>query len=251
MPRCQDPLITQLNALGFNALRIPRTDYEPTCLLVRQGEAVPVLFGSLDEGFANVSKPEFTIGSVGQLEKGSSAKYQRRLGLKFASDWLRSPLAKLDAMFAATKHISYRFGEMRLLSVSLAVLNQIIIKAEPTTALANVSESRLFLISEVLQAKEFILITEGDSTKAVTAQALALDAIVTNVEGSIDATHSQSGILVFKATKYHSIGFKAYEIEVAGGGFRLAPSGASSALSHMSQDEPSFNPVLFEEHALF
>jgi hypothetical protein len=205
------------------------------------------MFGSLPDGFINARPPAYEVGSAGQLAKATTAKYRRGIGLKLASDWLSAAPANFGTIFDGTKRISFRFGSMRLLSIPLAVLSRTLADAEPTLALADVFGARLFVISEVLQAKEFLLIAEGDSAQAIALSPLVLDPVGAGVEMSIDSSLAHAGILAFKATKHHSIGFKAYEIELSGGDFRLVPSAASAALSHMTEEEPTFEPVLFDE----
>ncbi|MDX1966426.1 MAG: hypothetical protein SFV23_04575 [Planctomycetaceae bacterium] len=248
---CRDPLLAQLNALGFNALRIPRTDYEPCRLLVRQGKVPPSLFGSLTDGFVGVRVPEATVGAAGQLAKAATAKYRRGIGLRMACDWLRATLSSLEAVFDEKSRVSFRFGDMRLLSVPLAALSQAFTDAEPAPALSDVPGARLFVIGEVLQAKEFVMIGEGGSTKGLAASPVAFDPAGPAVEVSIDSSLSHAGVLVFKANKFHTIGFKAFEIELSGGDFRLVPTAPSAGLTHLSEGQPSYEPIVFDEYQLF
>lgn len=251
MAWCKDPFISQLNAMGFNALRVPRLDYEPCKLLIRGGATAPTLFGSFADGFHGVNPPEFVIGASGQLAHAASGKYRRTLGLKLISDWLTSPIATFASAFSGAKSVSFRFEYLRLLSVPLAQLSQAIFEAEPTNALVDAASARLFVIGEVLQTKELVVVVEGCSANSLDAVAPALQESAAALEVSIDQSHTNAGVLVFRSSKQHSIGFKAYELEIANGGFRLTSSNAAAGLSHLSEGDQQFVPVLFDEHKQF
>jgi hypothetical protein len=250
MPLCRDPLVAHLNSLGFNALRIPRTDYVPTTLVFVERGNPPSLLGSFQEGFEQVSPLESTIAAAGQFSGTTTGSYRNKIGLKLACDWLKADPTSLSGALAGARKLTFRFGEMRLMSVSMAALINAIATSEPSPLLCSLAGSRLYVISEVLQAKQFMLLTEGEASKvaAIAVSAISPDRI--RADMSIDASKANSGMLVFKAAVHHTIGFKAYEIEIAGGEMRLVPNSGSLGLSHLADVEESYSPTLFDDTVL-
>jgi hypothetical protein len=247
MPLCRDPLISQLNSLGFNALRVPRSDYLPAAVLVQQRDGMPSMFGTLADSFEDVIQPSPVIGAAGQFSAATTASYKKKTALKIASEWLKLTATDLSGAFGGAKRVTFRFGDMRILSVPLGAISQILLAAEPTVALLGLAESRIFVITEVLQAKEFLFLAEGESRQAVSLASGAIDPAALKIDGTFDAAKAGSGLLVFKAAEPHTIGFKAYEIEVSGGDLRLRQSPTSSGLSHMASQDRDYVPTIFGE----
>lgn len=243
MPLCRDPLVAQMNSLGFNALRVPRTDYVPNAVLVQERSGQASLFGTLDTCFDGVVLPGSSISGAGEFAGASTASYKRKTALKIASDWLQSA-TDLSAAFGGAKRITFRFADMRILVAPLSALITSLLDAEPSATLLGLSEARLFVITEVLQAKEFLFLAEGESSQSVAVSGAAIDPATLKIEGNIDAAKAGSGLLVFKAATHHTIGFKAHEIELFGGEFRLIQAAKSTGLSHMTESTKDYLPVL-------
>lgn len=248
MPLCRDPLVAQLNSMGFNALHVPRTDYVPTTLLVVASGHAPSLFGSLSDAFEAIHPPDPIVAAAGQFSGATTASYRTKMGLRLACDWLGLTPAQLSGALDGAKRMTFRFSDMRLMSVTLAALNKVLMAAEPAAALLTLAASRLFVISEALQAKQFLLFTEGESAKGVSISASAIDALPVQLGVSADVSKAGSGLVVFNAAQYHTIGFKAYEIEMAAGDFRLVPKGGTG-LSHMTSGEDEYSPAVFDNFA--
>lgn len=247
VPLCRDPLVAQLNSMGFNALRVPRSDYVPPALLVRRGGSPPVLWGPLTDGFEAPAPPTPFEAAAGQLSAATTAAYRKSTALRLAADWLGTEPARLSGAFDGVRRITFHIGDMRALSVPLSKLTDYLLAAEPTPALMTLSGSRLFAITEVLQAKGFTLVAENEAMHQA-----AVAGSIENLGGAdftVDSAKAASGVVVFRSTSHHTVGFKAYEIEIAGGLFGLIKSGGSTGLSHLADGEPAYHPVVFDDFA--
>lgn len=250
MPICRDPLVSQLNALGFNALRVPRVDYVPPALLTRASLSEPVLWGTLKAGFDGLSPPEPLESAQGQLSTTATAAYQKNTAIRLVADFLRINPLQLSGAFDGANRISFHLGKLRVLSTPLAKITDFLLAAQPTPALTALSRSRLFVITEVIQVKALTLVAENASMQRAAIAGSAMDPLLPSADITVDAANAMSGVLVFNATVPHTVGFKAHEIELSAGVLGLVASRSSTGLSHLAGDEPTYEPVIFDEFLL-
>jgi hypothetical protein len=135
MPLCRDPLVANLQAQGFNALRVPRTDYVPGTILFHVRKSLPERFGELGDAFEQAPPVEVIASSQADHFTGvSTGHYRRHLGLKLAAQGLGLPQATIEAALGGFTRVSFHFAEMRLLSADMASIASILPGAEPTQA---------------------------------------------------------------------------------------------------------------------
>ena len=66
----------------------------------------------------------------------------------------------------------------------------------------------------------------------------------------VETSKASHGLLVFHSREYHSIGFKAYEVELLDGELRLRRSLEGTGFTHMSDHEVPPEPALFGDMLL-
>ncbi len=250
MPFCRDPLVANLQAQGFNALRVPRTDYVPGTILFHVRKSPPERFGDLSDAFEQTPPVQAIASSQADHLTGvSTGRYRRQVGLKLAAQWLGVPQATIEAALGGFTRVSFHFAEMRILSCDMALIASLLPGAAPTEALLALPDSRLFVVHEVLQAKQISCLNEIEHQNAasvsVSVEAAAKSAAKAGLE--LNAEKASLGLLVFSSKKHHTIGFKAYEIELADGEYRLRAPLETAGLTHLTEPDLAWEPVLFEE----
>lgn len=250
MPICRDPFVANLQAQGFNALRVPRTDYVPGTILFHVRKSPPERFGELSDAFEQAPTVEVIASSQADHFTGvSTGRYRRQMGLKLAAQWLGVPQAAVEAALGGFTRVSFHFAEMRLLSSDMASIAALLPGGEPTEALLALPDSRLFVVHEVIQAKQISCLNEIENQNAtsvaVSVEAAAKSAAKAGLE--LNADKASLGLLVFSSKKHHTIGFKAYEIELADGEYRLRAPLKASGLTHLTEPNLACEPVLFED----
>lgn len=250
MPLCRDPFVANLQAQGFNALRVPRTDYLPGTVLFHVRKSSPERFGDLTDAFIDVPEFKTVVSSqAGHFTGVSTGRYRKNMGLKLVAQWLGMQPAAVEAVLGGFTRVSFHFDQMRLLSIDMASIATALLGAEPTGALLTLPDSRLFIVHEVLQAKQISCLNEvqTQSTASLSASVEAAAAVATKAGFDLNAEKAATGLLVFSSEKYHSIGFKAYEIEVADGDYHLRRPLEASGLTHLTEPDLAWEPVLLDD----
>jgi hypothetical protein len=255
MPLCHDPLVSLLNSFGFNALRVPRSDYVPGSVLIRSGDGVVSLFGTIKDAFdvSDGVSLEVTKALAGeQFEGANSANYRIGVAAKLLSDWLPIATPSLASGFGGAKRISYQIRKTRLLATSVVSILRLLTDAEPTAVLLLLDRTRLFVVSEVLQTKELVLIAQSNTAGTVAFDASLISGVAAAGTASceLDASKAASGILRFAFGDFHTIGFKAHELEIAEGQYRLSTTGNKPGLSHLAPTDKKYLPIVFDGEPL-
>ncbi|HET7436860.1 MAG TPA: hypothetical protein VFN10_19280 [Thermoanaerobaculia bacterium] len=253
MPLCRDPLVTLLNSFNFNAVRVPRNDYRPGSVLVRSDGSVSLL-GAFDEVFSVASKealPVTDAGAVAAFEGATSARYRGAIAARLLAEWFGAGSPSAASSVSGADRISYQIQQTRLLSTTVSAVLRLLADAAPSPALLQLEGARLFVITEVLQAKGLVV-----SAGRGAAGTLALDASLvpgTSARGTatveLDAGSASSGMLRLTFADYQTIGFKAHEVEIADGDYRLSPA-LKRGLSHMATTPEEYEPIVFDAEPL-
>lgn len=247
MPLCRDPLVANLKAQGFNTLRVPRTDYVPGTVLFQSRKGLLEYFGGFSSAFdVAVALPTRTSAQATHFTGISTGRYRRQLGLKIACEWLGVPSGALDATFGKISRVSFHFGEMRLVTTELAAIAAFLDIAEPSLALTALPESRLFIVHEVLQARQISCLNEAEGQAASSFDLDAAKTTASQAGFSVNGEKTSLGLLVFSSDTYHSIGFKAYEIEIAEGAFQLKRALDTAGVPHLTDVDVAWEPVIFD-----
>lgn len=132
------------------------------------------------------------------------------MGIKLAAQWLGAPQTAVEAAlggrlyprqlpFRRNAAFEFRHGG------SIAAL---LPSGEPTEALLALPDSRLFVVHEVLQAKQISCLNENENQNAtsvdVSVDAAAKSAAKAGLE--LNAEKGSLGLLVFSSKKHHTIG---------------------------------------------
>lgn len=251
MPVCRDPLVASLRSQGFNTLRVPRKDYLPGVVLFQPRRDGLEVFGPFASAFGDAAGLEIAESAQAEAFSGTTtSSYRRGVALKLASTWLGVPEAGLSSLFNGATKLSFRFGELRILTTSLAAVGERLLAAEPTETLLALPESRLFVVHEVLQAKRIFCLNEADRDGSVSMHAKETLTNMAELGFEVEASKASQGLIVFQSREYHTIGFKAYEVEYADGGLHLRRPLDSTGFTHLDDEEAQPEPALFEDPLL-
>ena len=248
MPICRDPLVANLRAQGFNTLRVPRKDYLPGTVLFQIGGNALEVFGPFSSAFKSGSQVEVSESSKATTFSGTvTSSYRRGMALKLASAWLGVPEAGVRSLFSGATKLSFRFGDLRVLTTSLGMLGEHLAASEASDALMVLHESRLFVVHEVLQAQRIYFVNEVDGDASFGLHVKESLTEMVDLGFQVEASKAAQGLIVFASREYHTIGFKAYEVEIVDGEFHLRRSLESSGFTRMSDEEERYEPALFED----
>ena len=243
MPLCKDPLVSLLNGFGFNASRIPRRDYLPGSILARKRGQAVIFFGPLVKAFelpGATSLPMTEVARADHFEGAATAGYRLGLAAKLLSPWLplQSPITAMG--FSRAKRISFRIGRIKVLTAAIADILQFMAQSEPSPALMGLNDCSLFIISEVMQIKELSLVGGSEVESSALLGGQEMPGIKAEVGGTGE------GLIRLILNDYHTIGFKAHEIEINNGEYKLAAGRKPGGLNHMARLDDEYNPIIFE-----
>lgn len=253
MPICRDPLVAMLNSWGFNALRCPRMDYLPASVLTRTRNSRISFFGAWAEAFTAPEVPVSHQASGMQYDGQTTGRYRSHIGLKLLTDWLGAVTGNLSSAVAGSHRLSFQLRDTRVMTISPAALSNALASAEPTDGLLDVSETRMFLLTDALQVKELVMVVEKEGTSAATMSVEAMPAVpAAGPRGTVETNFDRAseGLVRFRCEKFHTIGYKVCEVEIADGAFRLSPSNRPVFGVQMSNAEERYEPVVFEPEPL-
>ena len=248
MPVCRDPLVANLRAQGFNTLRVPRKDYIPGTVLFQPRSSGMEVFGTFASAFLGVAAIKITESSKGATFSGTmTSSYRRGVALKLASAWLGLPEAGLRSLFSGANKFSFRFGDLRVLTTPLGELGASLAASEATDALLRLPESRSFIVHEVIQAKRIFCVNEEEGRASFGIHADETITEMAKIGLEADSSKAAEGMIVFSSKEFHTIGFKAFEIEIADGEYSLRRSLKTSGFTGLDDEESNLQPAFFDD----
>jgi hypothetical protein len=215
----------------------------PGSLIVRARRAEPVWFGALTDGFEIDSPAHEEVADSSKYEGLSTASYCFGIAARLLGDWIGSD-ATLSSGGGKEHRISFEIRGVRVVTMAPALLSNALFSADPRPAVIALDQVRLYAITEVIQARKIVMFADR-STKARGYLDLK-PGPGHAAKFEIDGSKAAQGVCALTFRQHHTIGFKAHELELFDGSYRLVLA-PSAGLTHANAPGASHEPVVFDD----
>jgi hypothetical protein len=177
---CDDPFVTYLNSIGYNAIRLPRAHFRPLQIMSKEGNALTWL-GDVSDVFipepqtrlpnleADIAAGEFSGKRSGQLSVGLGISL---LGSIIGA--LGGSKLGLEVAYKRAKYITFEFSDVLIDRVAPAQLDQFL-------GGSDVNPSSV-AIGKMLDADQVYVITSIVKSRKFTVEATTSDGTSLNME---------------------------------------------------------------------
>jgi hypothetical protein len=218
---CDDPFVTYLNSIGFNAIRLPRAGFKPLQILSKEGKDLTWL-GDLTDVF--VPGPDAKLPQVqadvpaGQFSGKRSGQLKVGLGLSLLGSIIGAmggTKLGLDAAYQQASYITFEFSDVLMDSVAPAQLDKFLGGSDVNPASVSVSKlldsDAVYVVTSVVKSSKFTV----DATNARgTSVALSVPAIQGAVKGDVkvSADSASAAKITYEGKVPLAFGFQAGQL---------------------------------------
>jgi len=256
MAFCEDKALTYLNNVGYNVVRLPRSDVKPLDILGQEESQPLERLGALPLVWQSAAPtPEPAAGDTAGISGRSTSAIKLSFGLKILENVLScmgAAIPQVNGAYSRARSIRFEFREPVILSVDLFAIGRYLAKGDLATDNPVVSrymlseDARAYVIYEVLlsQAIRVSALDEHEADAQVHVD-LVKEAVGGNIE--VTANGSSRGDLTYRGKTPLAFGYKAQEIIYGDTGWNVQrqETSAEGALE-FDPARPLAAPVLFK-----
>lgn len=174
-PKQKDPSVSKLNDLGYNVIKVPRTDIAPLDLLGRDDPKSPLRkFGTIST-FWKTSAP-IPMPGPSSIAASLNNTHSNKLDLGFGLDLLTGVLAvfgasapSLDLSHTSAKSLEFNYTGVTTVSIDTGILGDYL--TDGALAFTNPETKHRFLSQGSDQGSEVYIITEVIRATSITVTA--------------------------------------------------------------------------------
>jgi hypothetical protein len=256
MAFCEDPALTFLNRLGYNVVRLPRTDLLPLEVLGSESGRAPQLLGRLDAVWeSKIPTPPITSGDVATVSGRSTSDVRIGFGLKILEGILGAmgaTVPQVGLAYSQARSVRFEFKDPDLRKIDPLLVGNFLAQGDLRTENPFVrhymlsEDTEAYVVTEVLLSSSIRVVALDKSEVGAKLDVKAItEGLGANVQVNMNA--GIEGDLVYKGKQPLAFGYKAHEIVYSGKEWnvrRLEPSGGSALLG--SEARELAPPVLFK-----
>ncbi|MDB5311352.1 MAG: hypothetical protein JWO38_5554 [Gemmataceae bacterium] len=225
---CNDPFVTYLNSIGFNAIRLPRANFKPLQILSKEGKDLTWL-GDVSDVFvpgpdtrlpavqANEPAGEFSGRRSGQLKVGLGVSL---LGSIIGA--MGGSKLGLDVAYKQANNITFEFSNVSIDSVAPAQLDKFLGGSDVNPTSVSVGKlldaDAVYVVTRVVKSAKFIV--EGTNSRG-TGVTLSVPAIQGAVQGDVkvSAEDAASTRVSYQGKTPLAFGFQAVQLYYENGAY--------------------------------
>lgn len=245
MAFCSDKGVNYLTALGYNVVRIPRTNIAPCDLIGRERDQMRL--GTLNHLVTKPGTlPSLTTAASADISGKSTDKMKIGIGLNILGpiiNALAGTTLGIKAAYEKAKFVQFSFEDVTMDSVEPAAIGQFLQNAEidvenPVLKRYVLGKGQLFVIVEALKSKKLTVTSEASLSGGVAVDVPVIQAAASG-KLEVDLSKAASGQVTYTGTKPLVFGFKCMRValikgvldvsDVAPGDISLAMGNAPSA----------------------
>jgi hypothetical protein len=224
MAFCSDKGVNYLTALGYNVVRIPRTNVAPRDLIGRDRDQMRL--GTLDQLVTNPGAlpPLTTDADAANISGKSTNKMKVGIGLNILGpivNALAGTTLGIKAAYEKAKSVQFSFEDVTMDSVEPAAVGQFLRSAEidvenPVLKRYVLGKGQLFVIMEALKSKKLTVTSEASSSGGVAVDVPVIQAAASG-KLEVDVSKAASGQVTYTGTKPLVFGFKCMRVALIEG----------------------------------
>jgi hypothetical protein len=189
-PKQKDPSISKLNDLGYNVIKVPRTDIAPLDLLARDNTDVPLRKIGTISTFWKTSAPAPAPGPP-SVAASLNNTHSNKLDLSFGLDLLKGALAvfgagapSLDLSHTSAKTLQFNYTGVTTVSIDTGVIGDYLTEGtlnvgNPETKHRFLDQgSEVYIITEVIRATSITVTATDDHGNGVSLSAPEINGVL-------------------------------------------------------------------------
>lgn len=231
---CQESATDYLRALGYCAVRVPKSDVLPLLLLSRAGRVLD-RFGRLDTvlvGGGSVPLPPIqTDLPAANISGRSSSALRLGVGLSILGDFLSaigvSPVG-LEAAYSRASRVSFEFRDVVEDRIEIAALDRYLADADLNThtvhAARLLDSDDLYVVTSTLKTDKILVKAWDSQERSVALDVSAVQDIV-GAQVGVSASGEEEQLITFAGPARLVFAFQACRMRYVDGDYRaLAPA---------------------------
>lgn len=236
---CRDTYLSYLKDLGYNVIRLPKSDFPPLMLLAHEGQSDLNRIGTLADLLEGDAPP---LIQKDVRAAGISGKKTSSLNPSFGLNLLGSIIGAmgggqvgLEAQFGKTSAVTFVFPEVFSDRIDPIQLDKYLARAKvspDTKYFADVlNADDVYVVTDVIKSRKFTVDASSDKSAGVALNIPALQELVgakVKVSGESNKTNS----VTFEGDTPLVFGFQARRLMYDGGNYlKIEPVSAGSVVS--------------------
>jgi hypothetical protein len=218
---CDDPFVTYLNSIGYNAVRLPRANVRPLQLLMKEGKDLTWL-GDVADVFvpeAGTKSPNLEIDvPAGHFSGKRSGQLSLGIGISLLGSIigaLGGGKLGLDAAYKKAKYITFEFTDVFIDQVAPAQLDRFLGGADVSPSSIAVGKmldaDEVFVITSIVKTKKFSV---EATTSNGTSLGIDVPEIQNVVKGNVKVSAEGSGAtkISYEGNIALAFGFQAVQL---------------------------------------
>jgi hypothetical protein len=247
MAFCSDKGVNYLSALGYNVVRVPRTNVAPLDLIGRARDQMRI--GTLMQLVTNPGElPALSAtGDTASISGKSTDKMKLGVGLNILGpivNALAGTSIGIQAAYEKASSVQFSFEDVTMdrvdpLAVGQFLRNAVIDVDNPVLKHYVLGKGQLYVIMEVLKSNKLTVTSEASSNTGVAIDVPVIESIASG-KLELDLSKSANGQVKYTGSKPLVFGFKCMRVAVIGGALDVrdvAPGDISLAMSSVLGSE--------------
>ena len=246
MAICNDPRITYLNHLGYNVIKLPRTDIHPLDVLVRDNGQIDDI-GELDtiwKSAVPAPQPAPPADAV-NINGSHTDNLKLSMGLDILASLLSAMGAKTPKVGASYKRahsLQFTFVNVQIVRIPPLEVGKYLAHGDldlpnPFSTYFLDHDKQAFVITELLKANSIKVTAKDDHDTGITVDLPNLKQLV-GVNVSVAASGANGSEITYQGKEMLAFGFKAYGISHAGGAWTIHGEAAQGGMAYLGAHEP-------------
>lgn len=252
MALCSDPKITYLNKLGFNVVKVPRSDIAPLHVLGRDDGQLDDLGQLSSIWTSSIPEPKATFADAVNVNGTSTDDLKLSIGLDILGSILGAMGAqapKLSAGYSKAKKLQFTFVNVQIervapLEVGKYLAHGDLDSSSPFAPFFFDHDKEAYVITEVMKSKSVKVTAKDDSGAKINVDLPNIKQIV-GVNVGVETASSGSSELTYEGKELLGFGFKAYGIAFAKGVWTIHGQSAKGGMAYLTARE--VKPIVFAQ----
>jgi hypothetical protein len=239
---CTDPVLTYLNELGYNVVRLPRSGIVPLEVIGKRGRENPETLGQIETIWkSETAKPTPAEDTATSVNGGITKSLKLSIGIKLLENILPAlgaGTASVGATYQNASTLKFRFGKPKVLKIDALIVGEYLRSGDidlqnSLTKYFLKKDYYAYIITEVLQSNSISVIAEDKLGNGID---VAIPAVGGAAKGgvTIEKSTATKGALTYKGKEFLTFGYKAFQIAVVDGRWdleRVRSTGSNALLA--------------------
>ncbi len=245
MAVCSDPRITYLNKLGYNVVKVPRSDLEPLHVLGRDNKALDDLGQLSTIWTSSIAEPKSAVAEATNINGSSTEDLKISVGLDILGSVLGAmgvKAPKLSVAYSKAKKLQFTFTNVKIVRVAPLEVGKYLSHGDLDTSSPFASffldhEREAYVVTEVMKSSSIKVTAKDEHGTKVSVDLPDIKQIV-GASASVEPASSNDSELIYEGKEMLAFGFKVYGISFANGMWTIHGQPAKGGMAYAAAHEP-------------